>query len=673
MQTSSAERTLSVSGAAVPIGHDGQPAMRLAGIEGQESLSVMYEYVLDLVSVAECGVSVEALELDTAAMIGKELTVSIGLDDAELQSDTEKGIRQISGLVVVAQAVGQMGRYGHYRVSLRPWLYLADQRTDYRIFQMKTVVEIIDEVLGTYAFSYERRLSGQYSTLEYQVQYGETDFAFVQRLMQEYGIYWFFEHDHGIHRLILVDHAQAHLSGARACQTLHYHPEGFGSDRQYVHVFESIRSLQPGKWRTDDFDFKQPTVQLRAQAAEPQDTAQNGYEHYEWPGDYTSRSDGERIAKYRMEELYARGLRARGQGNLRNVVCGATVQLLDHPRAACNGKYLVLQAKLSATEIAQASGVGRFDVRSAFVVQPSDVTFRPRRTVPKPRTSGPQTAIVTGPPGQEIWTDQHGRVKIRFHWDRTSSRGENASCWVRVSQAWAGSGHGAIHIPRIGSEVIVDFENGDPDRPIITGRVFNGANMAPWPLPSSATQSGILSRSTRGRSHENANAIRFDDRLGQEELWIHAERDHRVEVEQDETHDVGRNRRRTVGRDETVTIGANRAKSVAQNELVVIGGDLIAQVSAISGELVGEAKALIAGGGYVVIVGGAYALTVAGAVNEVIGVGRIEEVGGAKVTTVGGVYDMTAGVRLRLACGASEIEMLPDGTINLRGNVVIGA
>ncbi|WP_434113679.1 type VI secretion system Vgr family protein [Paraburkholderia caffeinilytica] len=674
MQIFRAERTLSVSGAALPNDLDGMPVMKLGGIQGQESLSELYEYTLDLLSLSEPGgmSRVEAASLDLASMIGKELTVSIALDRAQSGTDSSSDVRQISGLVADARSMGYMGRQGLYRVCLRPWLFLADQCSNYRIFQMRTVVEIVDEVLAGYAYSYERRLSGQYPALEYQVQYGETDFAFIQRLMQENGIYWFFEHANGIHRLVLADHMEAHMpQGAQTCRDIYYHPQGYGTDRPYVHAFESLRSLQPGQWRTDDFDFTKPAARLQAVVAEPQDTVQNGFEKYEWPGDYTTLPEGQRMARLRMEELYAYGARACGEGNLREVVCGKMVRLLDHPVAQSNAEYLVLKATLSATEIAQTSGSANFEIRSKFVVQPSSVAFRPCRTVAKPRTSGPQTAIVTGPSGQEVWTDQYGRVKIRFHWDRASNRGENASCWIRVSHAWAGNSYGSIHIPRIGSEVIVDFENGDPDRPIITGRVFNGVSVPPWPLPANATQSGVLSRSTRGGGYDNANAIRFEDKLGEEELWIHAERDQRTEVERDETHDVGQNRRRTVGADESVTIGANRSKNVGESEAVVIGGKLIAQVAEISGELVGLAKALIAGGGYVVVVGGAHALIVAGAVEEVIGTGRVEQVGGAKVTNVIGLYEMTAGVRLRLACGASEIEMLPDGTINLRGNVVI--
>ncbi|WP_428983282.1 type VI secretion system Vgr family protein [Paraburkholderia diazotrophica] len=414
-------------------------------------------------------------------------------------------------------------------------------------------------------YSYDLRLSRSYPVLDYQVQYGETDFFFIQRLMAEHGIYWFFEHSDTFHRMVLVDHLGAHKPVLSAAyQTLRYYPPGHKIDREYIHTFDTGGALQSGRWTTNDYDFKKPKAQLVAQNELPQETAHNDFERYEWPGDYTDPSHGEEFARLRMEEVRAHGERASGSGNVRDVVCGTTFHLEGYPHQASNQEYLVISAWFSATEIGDASGAGDYSIDSSFVVQPATTVFRPSRSrYPKPRTSGPQTAIVTGPDGQEIWTDQYGRVKLAFHWDRHGSKDHNSSCWIRVSYPWAGGGFGGVNIPRVGTEVIVDFENGDPDRPIVVGRLYNAATMPPWDLPGNATQSGLLSRSMKGGAG-NANAIRFEDKQGAEELWLQAEKDMRTEVEHDETH--------TVHHDETHSVGHNRTTTVGQNEKVTVGG-----------------------------------------------------------------------------------------------------
>ncbi|WP_157657127.1 type VI secretion system Vgr family protein, partial [Burkholderia ubonensis] len=264
--------------------------------------------------------------------------------------------------------------------------------------------------------------------------------------------------------------------------------------------------------------------------------------------------------------------------------------------------------------------------------------FRPPRTVPRPRTRGPQTAVVTGPRGQDIWTDQYGRVKLKFHWDRSPVRDQNSSCWVRVSYAWAGNGFGGIHIPRVGSEVIVDFENGDPDRPIVTGRVYNALHMPPWALPDNATQSGFLTRSVKEGSQVNANAIRFEDRRGQEEVWIHAERDLRIDVENNETVQINQNRTEKIGVSETVTIGGTYSQTVGLTSNVMVGAS--------------------------------YTLSVMGAMAVTAGLESNESVGLSKTTSVGNAYTIDAGDRFELKVGEASIVLEKSGDINIRGKSV---
>lgn len=578
-------RTFALSGPCLPTSSDGSPLLELSGISGEEQLSQIYQYVLQVrtASAAELTTD-EAANLNLLELVGQEVTVTVQLDGMGTfvpgmpgrrgASNIGQGTREISGIITEASFVGQTERHSRYRLLVQPWIALADKRSDYRIFQNRSVVEIIQAVLGEgYLYSYDLRLSRSYPRLTYQVQYGETDFRYIQRLMEEHGIYWFFEHSNGVHRMVLVDQLGAHQPvESEAYRTLWYYPPGHKIDLEHIDTFDATARIQTGTWATSDFDFRKPRADLRARSELAQDTRHNAFERYEWPGDYTERADGEQLARIRMEELRAQGERATGSGPVRNIVCGTTFALAGFPQARANREYLVVRSQLEAVETGEASGQDAYQVHSRFEVQPATTVFRPPRTISKPRTSGPQTAIVTGYQGSEIWTDKYGRVTLKFHWDRSPVNDQNSSCWVRVSYPWAGSNFGGINIPRVGTEVIVDFENGDPDRPIVIGRTYNERTMPPWDLPANATQSGVLSRSMKG-GYEKANAIRFEDRQGAEELWLQAERDMRTEAENDASHTVGHDRMKTVGNDESVTIGHDRTEKVGRGEQVAIGED----------------------------------------------------------------------------------------------------
>ena len=569
-----AKRTITVKGAALPTAPTGESALLLRSIKGRETLSKVYAYTIDCGTPIDSVLSQQAAaNLDLKSMIGKELTVSIqlegmgsfvpGMVGGAGAVNIGAGAREISGIVTEAHYVGQSDQQSFYRLVLKPWVSLLEQRSDFRIFQRKTVVEIIEQVFGNYMYSYEMRLSEQYPVLDYQVQYGETDYCFIQRLMAEHGIYWFFEHSDSFHRMILVDQLGAHKPvESAAYQTLRYFPQGHKIDAEHINHFSMNGSLQSGRVTTNDFDFKKPSTALIRQNELPLETAHNDLERYEWPGDYTDPSHGEQFARMRMEEVRAQGERASGSGNVRDVVCGTTFKLEGYPHEAANREYLVIEAGIKASEPDQTSNSGKYSFTSSFVVQPATVIFRPsREDYPKPCTSGPQTAIVTGPAGQEIWTDQYGRVKLSFHWDRSGVKDQNSSCWVRVSYPWAGGGYGGVNIPRVGSEVIVDFENGDPDRPIVVGRLYNAESMPPWELPGNATQSGMLSRSMKG-GVETANGIRMEDKQGAEELWMQAQKDMNTTVKNNGSTSVGNNNSLDVGGDHSESIKGNRSSTV---------------------------------------------------------------------------------------------------------------
>jgi type VI secretion system secreted protein VgrG len=354
------------------------------------------------------------------------------------------------------------------------------------------------------------------------------------------------------------------------------------------------------------------------------------YERFDYPGSYVQVAEGETSARHRIEALQAEHEQLEGEADVRHLSVGGLFNLTGHPRGDQNREYLVTQTRIALKADPYLAGplVNLGETYACdFTCIPSKAGYRSLRTTPKPRVDGPQTAVVVGPKGEEIYTDKYGRIKVQFHWDRYGERNENSSCWVRVAQVWAGKNWGAMHIPRIGQEVIVEFLDGDPDRPIVTGAVYNAEQMPPWNLPGNQTQSGILSRSSKGGSQSNANAIRFEDKLGEEQLWLHAEKDQLGEVENDETKWVGNDRTKKVDGNETMTIGRNQTLSVGGNQTETVGQAKMENITL--------AKSLG--------IGAAYQISVGGAMNTSVVLGQGEEIGLAKEVIVGNQYNVTVG------------------------------
>jgi type VI secretion system secreted protein VgrG len=680
MMNFTATRTLSVRGPAIPVSPAGTPLLEIRSVTGTERLSEIYEYTLKLSTPADPALgSPLTANLDLRSMIGKSLTITVQLDGTG-ETNIGAGEREISGLVFSAKYMGQTARQDAYEIRIKPWIELTRNRTDYRIFQQQTVVEIIDNVLKErYVYSYDNRLSNVYAKMDYQVQYGESDFAFIQRLMQEHGIYWFFEHSNGFHRLVLVDQISAHqYTQSEAYRTLRYKAPDGRMDEEHISEFQFAQSLRPGAWATDDYDFKKPRANIAATNELPQSTVHNHFERYEWPGDYVDPSQGEAFARVRMQELRAQGERGHGAGNIRNVVCGTVFDLVRHPADRANQKYLVLSASFTAVELADATATGQYAISTSFDVQPANVMFRPHRTIGKPRTTGPQTAVVTGAEGSEIWTNEYGQVKLKFFWDRSPVKDQNSSCWVRVSYPWTGTNYGSINIPRVGTEVIVDFENGDPDRPIVIGRVYNAASMPPWTLPDNATQSGTLTRSTKDGAYENANAIRFEDQKGSEELWIHAEKDQRIEVEYDESHWVGNDRKKTIDANETVNVKQNRTETVGMNETIAVAMNRTKAIGMNDTTVVGMNRMVTTVVSQEVTVGmnGTYTVGVmredSVGVNYELSVGQNLQISSGKVVSMssGGTASYAAKDKMTLQCGQASISLESNGNIVISGNIV---
>ncbi|HCE0475605.1 type VI secretion system tip protein TssI/VgrG [Escherichia coli] len=559
--TGSGTHNVTLSGSAVPDG-----MLLFASLGGTETVGELFTYSIKLKTpdTLNLGYVSPAANLQLKPMVGKDLCVNIELDGG--------GKRYISGLVTAARVAGHQGRSVVYELRLEPWLKILTHTSDYKAFQNKNVVDILDEVLDEYPWPVEKRLVENYPTRAWQVQYGETDFAFIQRLMQEWGIYWWFEHSENSHTLVLADAINVHKACADS-PLVCYYQKGLKLDKEFIHTITANESLRSGQWVLNDFDFMKPRSLLKSTVANPRETGLAEYEHYEWPGDYFTKSEGEMLTRIRMEEQRSPGSRVQGSGNIRTLMTGFTFTLENYPTAEVNREYLLVQTTLFIQDNAQHSGQEQhFSYSTSFELHPTSEVYRPQRTLSKPHTKGPQSAIVTGPAGQEIWTDKYGRVKVQFGWDRYGKNDENSSCWVRVSYPWAGKGFGGIQIPRIGQEVLVDFKNGDPDLPIIVGRTYNQDTMPPWGLPGAATQSGFYSH-TIGGGPANANPLRFEDKPGGEEVWLHAEKDQRIEVNNNESHWVGNNRLKVIDKTETAIIGEKRSLTVQTDDISLAGGD----------------------------------------------------------------------------------------------------
>ncbi|WP_235504929.1 type VI secretion system Vgr family protein [Variovorax sp. Root318D1] len=627
-------RVLSVSSSAMPA-LGGEPALEPIAIEGDEGLSSLFRYTLTLATPEQPGYNErQAANVAIKQLVGEALTAHIVLDGRPGSGPQH---RHLSGLVTRVRFLRLENRRALYEAVIEPWLTLGTRTSDYRIFQNQNVLDIVREVLGKYGLPFDVRATRSYPPREFQVQYGESDYDFVARLLHEWGLYFYFEHEEKSHKLVIVDDMASHQPFAHAgYQNIPFHAAEATVREEHCDGFNACEELQSGRWVTSDFDFKRPKAELQQVSAMPRKTAQNTWERYGWPGDYVVESEGEQLVRTRMEETGSRGERASGSGNLRAVVPGCLLTLERHPHNESNRQYLVTEAHLRLQDVGDASAQQEFECRVDFEVIPTSKVFRaPAPRVPRPRTTGPQTAIVTGPAGREIWTDEYGRVKLSFHWNRYCTRDENSSCWVRVSSPWAGTNFGGIQIPRIGQEVIVDFENGDPDRPIVTGRVYNADNMPPWSLPDNATQSGLLTRSSEGGSDSNANALRFEDKKGEEQVWLHAERNQDIEVENDETHWVGHDRAKVVehdqservGSNKSIVVGANHDEEIGENKTLTVKQNMIRNVLLSSSEKVGLIKNTVVGV----------------AQNSLVGIERIDVVGKQYDLKVGDEYNISAG------------------------------
>jgi type VI secretion system secreted protein VgrG len=546
----------------------GDGVLLVAAIKGREALSSLFHFTLDLLS--------ETDDIDPAAIVGANVTISVrNLDDS---------LRYFNGFVRQFSSCGTDDRLSRYRAEIVPWTWFLTRSADCRIFQDRSVPEIIEQVFGDLGFSaYETsEIRGSHPRREYCVQYRETAFDFVSRLMEEEGIFYYFRHEDGQHVMVLADHAGAWMDAADREVRMLSRPgnEQLGDE---ITAWEHRHEYRSGKWAHTDYDFTAPSTDLAAAAGTVARLKDAGrFELFDYPGRYRARADGDALARLRMEEQEVPLHTVAGGGRCRSFTAGARFRLAGHPaRHEAGRSYAIVSVEHAASQRGAftTGGGDAEDVYSnTFTCIPDDVPFRPARTTPRPMVRGAQTAIVVGPPGEEIYTDAFGRVKVHFHWDRAGKRDENSSCWIRVAQPWAGNRWGVLFLPRIGQEVVVEFLEGDPDRPLVTGSVYNAEQMPPYELPEHKTRSALKTLSSQGG--EGWNEIRFEDRKGEEQIFLHAERDQDSRTRHDSREWVGNERHLVVGDgkegtgNQTELVRGNKSLTVRKDHVEKIEGDM---------------------------------------------------------------------------------------------------
>ena len=656
-------------------------------LDASESLSRDFSYVVEVLS--------DSATIALASVMGKMVTIELVREDGSL--------RYFNGHVFEFRFIRTDGGFAFYEMVLEPWLSHLRLRYNNVAFHGVTVAALTDKVFEDYLMrDYKLAASGADPAITYICQHNESDHNLLHRHWEQLGWHYRYEHRADGHTLWLSDDSSAGKPIDGDISSMPFQHQAGSLEDDGVHDWSTVRRMAPGKMTVASFNFKNPRSaraggdSLNRQGPVPQ------LEVYENTGSYGFRDidDGEVLARRRMDEFDAKGQLFEAQGNDRTAQPGRWFSLSGHFGAGSAGKaateYLILSVRHHASNNYQHGRNATSHYSNSFSCIERSIPWRPGRNFHSrtPRIYGVQTATVVGPPGEEIHTDGYGRVKVQFHWDRLGKFDDRSSPWIRVVSNWAGPNFGHISLPRVGMEVVVQFLDGNVSMPIIIGCVYNARNMPPWDLPANKTQSGMLSRSSKGGTSSHANALRFEDRKGAEELWLHAEKDQRIEVEHDEAHWVGNDRRKTVdrdetvqvkrdrtetvGRDETISIHNNRTEQVDRHETITIGGnrsktvyknakDYIqknwsVRVSKTKTETIDMAYLQNVGMGRMENVGLGYSLN--------IGLGMHTVVGLNQTTRVGKKVHLIAGEELEITVGSAALLMKSDGKIFLNGTQI---
>lgn len=631
-----AERWLTLE---TPLGADVLVATEAKGVEG---ISRLFKFTVSALSSRQL--------IQPQDLLGKGVTLSMARPG---------GNRRLVNGIVTSFSGGATTRsnYRLFTLEVAPSLWLLDRSSDYKVFQDKTAVEIAEELLGAAGVAFEKKLQATYEKRDYCVQFGETDLAFVQRLFAEEGIFYYFTHQNGSHKLVIADNATAYADGAQDQVSYRQNAED-ATDAVYAMEFGA--SLTDAKWTVGDYDFEAPASKPEGSSKTSlQPASAKSWEHYRFPAGSVKDATLRRLSGVAVDAVDAGFEEVSGLGTCASFTPGHRFTLAEHPVASLkNKKHVLTEVRHEVVDKAhftvRPGTEGKPYYRNSFTCIPATRPARNPLLPAKPIVRGPQTALVVGPSGQEIHTDKHGRIRIQFPWDRHGARNEKSSCFVRVAQALAGDGWGTMFIPRIGMEVVVQFLDGDPDRPLVTGSVYNGTNTPPWALSDNMTKSGFLSRSTLSGAVANANELSFEDKKGQEKILFHAEKDFVREVENDDTLDIGHDQIRTIKNNRTTTIAegndeltieaGNRTETITQgNETLGIKkGNRSVTLGAGN-----DALTLDAGNRTVSLAQGNHALKLA------VG-NHVTKADAGKIT-----LEATQGVTLK--CGENTVEVTPQG------------
>lgn len=628
---------------------------------GSEELGQPFRYDLELLH--------RSAKLAPEQMLGSTLTVHLTRRDGK--------VRHFNGYVTDFSLSGIAGELVVYSVTLRPWLYLLGHRTHCRIFK-GTSVDIVkelcnaDEYKGISALAEGLILKEKLPTYEFVVQFRESDLNFLSRVLERDGLYYYFEHQESLHTLVLTDSGGFDVPDY---QQLSFRPPSRHSEevQESVDDFRSHYSFTAGELTTKDFSYKAPAIDLRAKArVEPPQVIKH-IEAFDYPGGYFEIEAGQDLATRRLETLQVGGARFEGTTNVRTISAGQVFTLAEHPFSAFNRQYLIYAAQfqiVSHAAVSSAGIAGGGDVmRASLLALDAARPFHPLPRAPKPAMTGVQTAIVVGEPSeQEIHLDpsDYCRVKVKFPWDRDPDTTGKNSCWVRVSQDWAGSDFGVQFHPRIGQEVLIGFIEGDPDRPIVVGRVYNDANRPPF---TSTTQSGIRTNSTPDGGIQNYNEIRFEDKKGAEELFVQAEKTHTVNVKGSRSVSVGGTQSTSVTGNETRTYQADRKTDV-------FGGDTLYVEQLRMTNFSGGRDQTVSGGQDVLLVLGNDKQTEVGkswVIKTATGY-KLADNANTKLELAGGQVLISAPAEIKLQCGGTTVVLTPEGvTIDAKSIKLTGA
>jgi|JI8StandDraft_2_1071088.scaffolds.fasta_scaffold01441_9 type VI secretion system secreted protein VgrG len=642
-------------------GH-GPKALLFRRMQGTEELGRMWEYRVELLR------SQKLVPLEVDSVLGSKVSVALLLDGGEE--------RFFNGWVTAVESGGAVGRFDIYRVEMRPWLWYLTLTQDCKIFQNKTTQEILQAVFDKYSnASVEFNIQGQTRTRPYCVQYRETDFNFVSRLLEEEGLFYYFKHEETRHTMVICNQ----LSSLTACASspLVWGPDADTGpyDENNILQWRRVQQERSTKFTHTDFDYLAPSTSLQKTAQwTPSVSGATGLEIYDhrvdfaFPADGTNATEGQDRADKEVKRFEGGHIVARAASPCRAVGAGMTFEFTGHEDAA---EYAVTAC---AFEFDPGDLEATSDVRGApftarlTLVKKSGV-WLPEAVTPKPVMRGPQTAWVVGPSGEEIYTDEYGRVKVQFHWDRVGTKDENSSCFVRVATPWASKQFGMITLPRIGDEVVVEFLEGNPDRPLITGSVYNAENMPPYALPAQKTVSGIRSRSSKEGATTNFNELRFDDNKGSEYVWMQAEKDFHRLVKNDHTDEIRHDSRTDIANNEATHIGNDKQLIVGNNMSVQIGADATLSIAgntavAMSGTLthdIGDSATVKIAQATELAIGGACDIDVAQQLNITAG--------SALHLVAGSTLIIDAGASICIKAGGSSIVLGADG-VSITGTLV---